>query len=344
MLAPLVPGDPEGEPLPDEGLEVLHEAVVQLGGGAEGTLPGDLHLDAATRDAGDDPFHRQLTLEGLLELAAVVEAMPRAAPQQEGAALVVAAQHDRFDGVPDPDRHVALGVGQVRDVDRALGLGAEVHEGALGADGQDPAPDAVAHLGHGLGRSRVRTLELAQKGCEIFLVGHGRGSVPERSVRVNAGPLCWVRGSEGARERGGDEATGRRNDGTTERRNDGRRRVTEERRGVLLSGSPGVQRSFNDNVRRGSEGTAAAADGQDPAFGLCRRVGGLAMSGNEVGAIGQRLLDLRAQHREVHELIEKLLEGPYVDQVTLRRLKKRKLQLKDMISRMESDLIPDLDA
>ncbi|MBP7711962.1 MAG: YdcH family protein [Gammaproteobacteria bacterium] len=68
------------------------------------------------------------------------------------------------------------------------------------------------------------------------------------------------------------------------------------------------------------------------------------MSGNEVGAIGQRLLDLRAQHREVHELIEKLLEGPSVDQVTLRRLKKRKLQLKDMISRMESDLIPDLDA
>lgn len=68
------------------------------------------------------------------------------------------------------------------------------------------------------------------------------------------------------------------------------------------------------------------------------------MSGDEVGRISQRLLDLRAEHREVHELIEKLLEAPYVDQVTLRRLKKRKLQLKDMITRLESDLIPDLDA
>lgn len=68
------------------------------------------------------------------------------------------------------------------------------------------------------------------------------------------------------------------------------------------------------------------------------------MSGDEVGRISQRLLDLRAEHREVHALIEKLLEGPYVDQVTLRRLKKRKLQLKDMINRLESDLIPDLDA
>ena len=37
-------------------------------------------------------------------------------------------------------------------------------------------------------------------------------------------------------------------------------------------------------------------------------------------------------------------QGPYVDQLQLRRLKKRKLQLKDFIALIESRLIPDLDA
>jgi hypothetical protein len=38
------------------------------------------------------------------------------------------------------------------------------------------------------------------------------------------------------------------------------------------------------------------------------------------------------------------MEGPYVDQLQVRRLKKRKLMLKDAIARLESELIPDLDA
>jgi hypothetical protein len=38
------------------------------------------------------------------------------------------------------------------------------------------------------------------------------------------------------------------------------------------------------------------------------------------------------------------MEGPYVDQLQVRRLKKRKLWLKDVIARLESELIPDLDA
>lgn len=61
-------------------------------------------------------------------------------------------------------------------------------------------------------------------------------------------------------------------------------------------------------------------------------------------AIRRRLSELRAEHRDLHEAIERLAEGPYVDQLALRRLKKRKLLLKDMIMRLENDLIPDLDA
>jgi hypothetical protein len=44
------------------------------------------------------------------------------------------------------------------------------------------------------------------------------------------------------------------------------------------------------------------------------------------------------------QVITRLVEDPQVDQIMLRRLKKRKLMLKDMITQLESDRIPDLNA
>lgn len=61
-------------------------------------------------------------------------------------------------------------------------------------------------------------------------------------------------------------------------------------------------------------------------------------------ALKRQLRDLRTEHRDLDEVIARLAEDPTVDQLQLRRLKKRKLQLKDMIARLESRLIPDLDA
>jgi len=56
------------------------------------------------------------------------------------------------------------------------------------------------------------------------------------------------------------------------------------------------------------------------------------------------LRELRVSHRDLDYLIDSLSHDPMVDQLRIRRLKKRRLVLKDMIVRMESELIPDLDA
>jgi hypothetical protein len=58
----------------------------------------------------------------------------------------------------------------------------------------------------------------------------------------------------------------------------------------------------------------------------------------------QRLRQLRIEHRDLDDVIHRLQLDLYVDQVQMRRLKKRKLLLKDQIARLESQLIPDLNA
>jgi hypothetical protein len=61
-------------------------------------------------------------------------------------------------------------------------------------------------------------------------------------------------------------------------------------------------------------------------------------------AIKQRLAELREEHRALDAAIAVMAENVYVNQLQLRRLKKRKLLLKDIIARYSSRLIPDLDA
>jgi hypothetical protein len=58
----------------------------------------------------------------------------------------------------------------------------------------------------------------------------------------------------------------------------------------------------------------------------------------------EKLRQLRIEHRDLDEVIERLTMDIHTNELQLKRLKKRKLMLKDQITRMESQLIPDLNA
>ena len=61
----------------------------------------------------------------------------------------------------------------------------------------------------------------------------------------------------------------------------------------------------------------------------------------ELTRIAQRVVELKLEHRDLDEAIGRLQADIEADELTVKRLKKRKLQLKDSITRLESALIPD---
>jgi len=66
----------------------------------------------------------------------------------------------------------------------------------------------------------------------------------------------------------------------------------------------------------------------------------------ELNAFGNRsrLKELRVAHRDLDMALVKMTKSTQVDQLRVKRLKKRKLVLKDMIVKLESELIPNLNA
>ena len=56
------------------------------------------------------------------------------------------------------------------------------------------------------------------------------------------------------------------------------------------------------------------------------------------------LAELKVEHRDLDEVIHYLIDTKHPDSMKIQRLKKRKLRLRDMIAKLESELIPDLDA
>lgn len=68
------------------------------------------------------------------------------------------------------------------------------------------------------------------------------------------------------------------------------------------------------------------------------------LSADEEAQLRERLDQLTQEHRDLDDVITTLSEGVYPDQLQIRRLKKRKLVLRDIIERVRSALIPDLGA
>ena len=59
--------------------------------------------------------------------------------------------------------------------------------------------------------------------------------------------------------------------------------------------------------------------------------------------IKRRIIELQIEHRDLDEAIDRLVDTA-VDDLALRRMKKRKLQIKDSVSRLEMGLVPDIPA
>jgi hypothetical protein len=68
------------------------------------------------------------------------------------------------------------------------------------------------------------------------------------------------------------------------------------------------------------------------------------MTGEEQEELQKALEELKTEHKDLDIVIQQLAQSTPIDIMRLQRLKKRKLFLKDSISKMESMLLPDIIA
>ncbi|MBX9901006.1 MAG: YdcH family protein [Burkholderiaceae bacterium] len=65
---------------------------------------------------------------------------------------------------------------------------------------------------------------------------------------------------------------------------------------------------------------------------------------NHPEQIQQRIIELEVEHRDLDVVIEAVSKDLNHDELQLRRLKKRKLQLKDHITLLRMQMMPDVPA
>ena len=69
-----------------------------------------------------------------------------------------------------------------------------------------------------------------------------------------------------------------------------------------------------------------------------------AMTDEEEQSLRAKLAQLRQEHRDLDAALAAAAGSPILDQLQITRLKKRKLQLKDQIAKIEDSLLPDITA
>jgi hypothetical protein len=60
--------------------------------------------------------------------------------------------------------------------------------------------------------------------------------------------------------------------------------------------------------------------------------------------IATRIIELQVEHRDLDDIIDRLAASPNCDELQLKRLKKRKLQIKDQMTMLQMQLVPDIPA
>ncbi|MBT4934058.1 MAG: DUF465 domain-containing protein [Rhodospirillaceae bacterium] len=65
---------------------------------------------------------------------------------------------------------------------------------------------------------------------------------------------------------------------------------------------------------------------------------------DDIEGIISKLAELRTEHRDLDDVIDRLTEDGGFNQVQVQRLKKRKLSIKDQISSLENQILPDIIA
>lgn len=68
------------------------------------------------------------------------------------------------------------------------------------------------------------------------------------------------------------------------------------------------------------------------------------LTDKEIEAVAARVEVLKTEHRDLDDAIATLQEQAFVNPMQMRRMKKRKLFIKDMINKLKSMMIPDMPA
>jgi hypothetical protein len=68
------------------------------------------------------------------------------------------------------------------------------------------------------------------------------------------------------------------------------------------------------------------------------------LTDEELAALQREIENLKLEHRDLDDIINRLASQAGQDQLQLQRLKKRKLHLKDLISQLEAQTVPDISA
>ncbi|MAG01696.1 MAG: YdcH family protein [Arenicellales bacterium] len=68
------------------------------------------------------------------------------------------------------------------------------------------------------------------------------------------------------------------------------------------------------------------------------------MSEESKDDLNEKLGQLRSEHRDLDDILTRMSDDHSINDLQLKRMKKRKLYLKDAITRLETELLPDMRA